>query len=202
MNRRLVLLRHGQTAWNLAGRLQGHHDVELDETGHDQAAAVAPRLAMLEPVALWSSDLSRAMQTAAYLAKECELEPRADPRFREADLGEAAGILKADYAHDNPELFAALMAGDLGRIAGAEDFATISERFGAGLQDVIADLGQGQTAVVVTHGSALKAGICHALDWPACAAESLAGQGNCHWAVLTEVDGTGRFRLAGYDLGV
>src|SRR3546814_13185171 len=88
------------------------------------------------------------MQTAAYLAKECELEPRADPRFREADLGEAAGILKADYAHDNPELFAALMAGDLGRIAGAEDFATISERFGAGLQDVIADLGQGQTAVV------------------------------------------------------
>src|SRR3546814_4100261 len=47
---------------------------------------------------LFRSDLSRAMQTAAYLAKECELEPRADPRFREADLGEAAGILKADYA--------------------------------------------------------------------------------------------------------
>src|SRR3546814_1853813 len=144
MTRRLVLLRHGQTAWNLAGRLQGHHDVELDETGTCQGAAGAPRLAMLEPGALWSSDLSRAMQTAAYLAKECELEPRADPRFREADLGEAAGILKADYAHDNPELFAALMAGDLGRIAGAEDFATISERFGSGLQDVIADLGRSE----------------------------------------------------------
>src|SRR3546814_19026353 len=87
---------------------------------------------MLEPVALWSSDLSRAMQTAAYLAKECELEPRADPRFREADLGEAAGILKADYAHDNPERFAALRAGDLGRIAGAAECAPRSESFGAG----------------------------------------------------------------------
>src|SRR3546814_20595308 len=108
----------------------------------DQSAALAARLAMQEPVALWSSDLSRAMQTAAYLAKECELEPRADPRFREADLGEAAGILKADYAHDNPELFAALMAGDLGRIAGAEAFAPVSEGFGAGPQDVIAALGQ------------------------------------------------------------
>src|SRR3546814_13988839 len=111
------------------------------------------------------------MQTAAYLAKECELEPRADPRFREADLGEAAGILKADYAHDNPELFAALMAGDLGRIAGAEDFAPISERFGAGLQDVIADLGPGQPAVVGTQGSAPKAGVCQAPHWPPWAAE-------------------------------
>src|SRR3546814_13338598 len=126
MNRRLVLLRHGQTAWNLAGRLQGHHDVELDETGHDQAAAVAPRLAMLEPVALWSSDLSRAMQTAAYLAQECELEPRADPRFREADPGRAAGILKAHYAHAHPVPLAALMAGALSRIAGAGAFATRS----------------------------------------------------------------------------
>src|SRR3546814_17825000 len=100
MNRRLVLLRHGQTAWNLAGRLQGYHDVELDETGHDQAAAVAPRLAMLEPVALWSSDMSRAMQTPAYLVTECELEPRADPRFREGDLGGAAGLLQAEKAHE------------------------------------------------------------------------------------------------------
>ena len=42
VTRRLVLLRHGQTAWNLEERSQGHADISLDETGHAQAAAAAP----------------------------------------------------------------------------------------------------------------------------------------------------------------
>ena len=64
----LVLLRHGQTAWNAEGRIQGQLDVEIDETGHAQAAAVAPLLAALRPTTLWSSDSVRARQTAAYVA--------------------------------------------------------------------------------------------------------------------------------------
>ena len=68
-SRTLVLLRHGQTAWNLEHRAQGHSDVELDDTGHAQAAAVAPYVAGLAPALLWSSDLARARQTAEYITK-------------------------------------------------------------------------------------------------------------------------------------
>ena len=66
--RRLVLLRHGRTSWNAARRVQGQLESELDETGHREAAAVAPVIAALAPAALWSSDSARARQTAAYLA--------------------------------------------------------------------------------------------------------------------------------------
>ncbi|MDT0201049.1 histidine phosphatase family protein [Nocardioides sp. AE5] len=201
MSRRLILLRHGQTAWNLVGRMQGHCDVELDATGHEQAAAAAPYVAAYQPSALWTSDLSRAARTAAYVARECALEPREDARFRELDLGESAGVLKADYARDEPDLYAALMAGDFSRIPGAEDLATIAQRFGAGIDEVMANLGPAQTAVVVSHGTAIRAGICHAVGWPAELAGTLAGLGNCHWAVLTEHQGPGRFRLETYGLG-
>ena len=53
-HRRLVLLRHGQTAWNAEGRAQGHLDIGLDDLGRAQAAAVAPAVAALRPDVLWS----------------------------------------------------------------------------------------------------------------------------------------------------
>ena len=61
--RRLVLVRHGRTAWNLTRRAQGHTDIPLDEVGHRQAAAMAPAVAALRPSRLWSSDLARAAQS-------------------------------------------------------------------------------------------------------------------------------------------
>ena len=64
-HRRLVLLRHGRTAWNAERRAQGHSDVPLDDTGQAQAFAVAPYVAAMRPVLLWTSDLARAAETAA-----------------------------------------------------------------------------------------------------------------------------------------
>ena len=58
---RLVLLRHGRTSWNAAGRVQGQLESELDDTGHGQASDAAVALAHLAPVALWSSDSVRAL---------------------------------------------------------------------------------------------------------------------------------------------
>ena len=65
--RRLVLLRHGQTAWNAEKRAQGHADIPLDAVGRRQAEKVAPLIAAYSPSLLVSSDLARARQTAAYL---------------------------------------------------------------------------------------------------------------------------------------
>ena len=88
--RRLVLLRHGRTEWNETGRAQGHADVPLDEVGLAQAKEVAPVLAALRPVALWSSDLARAAQTADAVALRVVV-----PAFLgwEADPGESFGVL-------------------------------------------------------------------------------------------------------------
>src|SRR4051812_41766969 len=87
VTRRLVLLRHGQTEWNSLGRAQGHADISLDATGHARAAAAAPYLAAMRPVRLWSSDLARAQETAAYVADAAGLTVETDPRLREYDVG-------------------------------------------------------------------------------------------------------------------
>ena len=96
--RRLVLLRHGQTAWNKAGRVQGQLDAELDDTGRRQAAETAPVIAAMGPVALWSSDSLRARDTAAYVAKESGLDPTYDARLREYYLAERQGLTHTEYA--------------------------------------------------------------------------------------------------------
>ena len=76
---RLVLVRHGQTAWNLEGRAQGHTDIGLDDTGRAQAVALAPYIAEMAPAALWSSDLTRARETAAHLAAATGQDRDLDP---------------------------------------------------------------------------------------------------------------------------
>lgn len=72
--RRLVIWRHGRTAWNLEHRFQGQTDVPLDEVGVAQAKAAARMLMALRPQIIVSSNLSRARDTAAPLAAACGLE--------------------------------------------------------------------------------------------------------------------------------
>lgn len=201
MSRRLVLLRHGQTAWNVLGRLQGHTDIELDDAGHEQAAGAAPYVAAYAPAALWTSDLSRAAVTAAYVAKEVDIEPRSDARFRELDLGEGTGELKADYAHRHPQEYAALRAGDFARVPGAETLRGLAERFAAGLDDVLSALAAQETAVIVSHGTAIRAGLTRLLGWPESHAMGFSRLDNCCWATVEEIGETGVFRLADYNQG-
>ena len=81
--RTLVLLRHGRTAWNHSGRLQGQRDVGLDDVGHDQARRTAPAIAALAPTLIWSSDLERTRQTVAPIAEACGVTTVFDARLRE-----------------------------------------------------------------------------------------------------------------------
>ncbi|MBA3819166.1 MAG: histidine phosphatase family protein, partial [Deltaproteobacteria bacterium] len=66
--RRILLARHGETAWNALGRLQGHTDIELNDAGREQARALAALVANHRISAVWSSDLARARETAAIVA--------------------------------------------------------------------------------------------------------------------------------------
>ena len=182
---RLVLLRHGRTAWNHTGRAQGHADVPLDEVGEAQAKTVAPVLAALAPVALWSSDLARARQTAACVAAETGLEPVLDARLREFDVGpHRTGLTMAEYAAAHPAEHAALVAGDWAAIPGRETPDDVLARFLPALTSYADALGEGETGIVVTHGAAMRVAASAFLGWPGEVVATLGGLHNCGWIEL------------------
>jgi broad specificity phosphatase PhoE len=201
--RRLVVLRHGRTSWNAEGRAQGHADVELDEVGHEQAAAVAPYLSSLEPQALWTSDLARARQTCAHLESATGLRATADERLREFDVGLRQGLTIPEFADRHPVEHAAWLRGDdLQEATGAETTAEVAARMLPALRGCLEWLEPGATGVVVTHGAALKVGVVAMLGWPPELARSLRGLDNCAWVTLEELDLGGRLRMAGYNESV
>lgn len=201
--RRLIVVRHGRTAWNAVGRAQGHADVELDEVGHGQAAAVAPYLASLDPAALWTSDLTRARQTCAYLEKETGLVATEDARLREFDVGSRQGLTITEFAERYPEEHAAWVSGDdTLRLPGAEAGHDVEARLLPALRACLDALSAGQTGVVLTHGACLKVGVVALLDWPRKLATALRGIDNCAWATLEELGLGGPLRLVGYNESV
>lgn len=88
---RLYLVRHGQTAWNVAGRAQGHTDIPLDPTGLDQAQRLGESFEGLKIDAIWSSDLTRSVQTAEPIAKTAGLPIEKLTDLRERGFGEWEG---------------------------------------------------------------------------------------------------------------
>lgn len=182
--RRLVLLRHGRTAWNLERRVQGHVDVPLDGLGRSQASRVAPVLAAMDPVFIRSSDLARARETAEMIAEAAGLTVQTDRRFREFDMGELSGRTMGEYAEENPDDHALLAAGDYDRVPGGETVPELTARFVPALEDAFDALPPGGLGIVVSHGSASRVSAVAWLGLPPEAAATFRPLGNCHWGVL------------------
>jgi glucosyl-3-phosphoglycerate phosphatase len=196
--RSLLLLRHGQTAWNLERRIQGHLDAGLDETGHAQARAAATVIAPHRPALLWSSDLSRARGTAAYVGEACGLEVVTDPRLREYHLGSMEGRTYADVAETDPEAFARFRTGDF-EAGDGESTAEVGDRVAEALRELLDATPAGRVSVAVSHGAAIRVGLAEAMGWGAPVGLTLGGLGNCSWAVLTERQRGGPLRLNSYN---
>lgn len=195
---RLVLVRHGRTAWNLEGRAQGHTDVPLDSEGHRQAADMAPFIAAMSPVALWSSDLQRARETTSYVAAATGLEAVYDARLREFDVGERSGLTEAEFAARFPQEHAAWVGGHItGGVRGAETQEQVTERVAPLLAKLLAETPAGECTVVVGHGAALRVALVDVVGLPSHAARRMRALENCGWAVL-ESDPGGP-RLASYN---
>ena len=98
-----MLWRHGQTRWNVEDRFQGHTDVDLDETGRDQAERAARLLGSLEPQAIVSSDLLRAANTARALSRVTGVPVDEDPRLRETFGGSWQGLTVSQIRDFDPD---------------------------------------------------------------------------------------------------
>jgi probable phosphoglycerate mutase len=177
---RLLIWRHGQTAWNATDRVQGQQDVELDEVGVAQAARAAGWLAGYKPDLIVASDLSRAARTAGALAELTGQPVELDPRLRERHFGPWQGLTGAEIAERYPDHYPHWRAhgGDVAGLA-VESTADLGERVTAALRDVAEKVGDG-TAVVATHGGAARQGVAGLLGWPRGVAQTLAGLSNCH----------------------
>lgn len=201
-SRRIVLWRHGRTAWNLEDRFQGHSDVPLDKTGRVQARRAAPLLASLRPSRIISSDLCRAADTAAALAKLVDQPVRLDARLRESYGAECEGLTDAEIqtrygpAYEDWE-----RGGDI-PAAGAETRRRVAERVSAAVLDGLAEVPAGGTLIVATHGGAARVAVARLVGLPRELWTTLAVLSNCCWSVLAEEDyAPSGFRLIEHNAG-
>ncbi|QGN31691.1 histidine phosphatase family protein [Microlunatus sp. Gsoil 973] len=180
--RRVVVWRHGRTSWNATGRYQGQADIPLDGLGRRQAAAAAGVIKELKPSAIFSSDLSRATQTARALADVTGLEISLDPRLREINVGSWEGLTVEEAAEADPELVAAVAAGeDVRRSPSGETTSEVADRASAAITDIIGTAEDESTVVITMHGTAGRVGIGRFLgvDW-----DRLGSLRNCAWVIL------------------
>jgi broad specificity phosphatase PhoE len=156
---RLVLVRHGETPWNVEGRFQGQADPEMNANGWAQARQAAADLRDLEPAAVISSDLARAVQTACVIAAPHGLEPVATGQLREVDLGTWTGLTRSEAARQFPAEFEAWSAGRPVRRGGGETPQEAGARVAIRVLAAVHASAPGATLLVVSHGLALRAGI-------------------------------------------
>lgn len=184
---RLVLLRHGQTDWNAQHRFQGQADVPLNAYGRVQASAVAETLSAVGFDAVYSSPLSRALDTAKVVANGAQI--RTDARLEEINVGTWAGLTWDEIIAQMPnyeELYANGV--DFRRSATGETLADVVAR---GLPAVleIAERHRGQTVLIVSHGLLLNR-VLHAIL--GLEGRVLGGLGNAHFSELGFAHGAWR----------
>ena len=162
----LIIVRHGQTQWNLKLIRQGHLDSPLTEKGIAQAKALGERLMRETFTALYSSDLGRAVQTAQMIAAATGHEIVTDPRLRERHLGIFQGLNGDELREKYPEEYRLhRTVGPSYVIPGGESMRQQVARNVAYLNE-IAEKHLGETIVVVTHGGVLSGFFRHALSIP------------------------------------
>lgn len=184
--RRVVLWRHGQTAWNLERRFQGSTDIELTGDGLAQARRSARLLAGLQPDAIIASDLLRTRATAAELAAVTGLEVTHDEALRETYAGAWQGLTHHEIIERFGEQYAAWKRGEPVRRGGGELETEVADRAAPVVERSVEKLPDGGTLVVVSHGGTIRTTIGRLLGLHPGAWEALGGLSNCCWSVLGE----------------
>lgn len=149
----LLLVRHGQSVWNAARRLQGQTPhVPLTELGHAQACEAARALAPLRPGALISSDLLRATQTADHCARSTGLTYSTTPALREQSYGVVEGWASSDAAQ------VVQWSDSKWAAEGGESLTQLHQRVRSYLRELCADP-PADVVALVTHGDTIRAAL-------------------------------------------
>ncbi len=149
---RIILIRHGQTAWNKVERIRGQVDIPLDETGWAQAGVTAERVVEeWKPVAVYSSPLQRAVQTAQAIARRLGQEVRPVPGFNDMNFGQWQGLSPEEVERNWLEMAHAwLEVPHTVTFPGGENLQQVRERSMAALHQVIGQH-KAEDIVIVTH---------------------------------------------------
>jgi alpha-ribazole phosphatase len=159
---RLIFVRHGETVYNTESRYQGHTDSELSKLGRKQAAAAGERLKSEKIAAVYSSDLSRAADTARAIAAHHNLAVQTDDALRECAFGEWEGLSVKEIADAFPELYENYRRDSVAhRAPNGERLEGLQERVVRAV-NCIAERHPADTVVIVTHGGPIRAFFCHA----------------------------------------
>lgn len=162
---KLLLVRHGETDWNLSQRFQGHSDVPLNQVGCQQAMALANRLANQRTDCIYSSDLQRASTTAKIISNG-KIEIRTDSRLREINFGLWEGLT---YHEIKEKYKDALSAWENDPYQNSPTHGETLEQLVKRVQsmlDKLCEKHKGQNILVVAHGGVLQTLICLALNLP------------------------------------
>ena len=153
---RILIARHGQTVTNREGRFCGHSETDLTDLGRRQAAALGQRLAGIPIDAVYTSDFSRAIATAAIALEGRGLTPNVDPDLRELHYGEWELEKERDVAKRYPEQQSLMRAEDPAwQPPGGETTGMVRARTFAALQR-IAKAHAHHTVLIVSHGTAIN----------------------------------------------
>lgn len=193
--KQLVLVRHGESAWNVEHRIQGQLGTGLSERGHRQAKATADLLAESFPDALlYVSDLQRCRETAAPLEAALGRDATPMQALRERDYGDWSGRLADEVRTSEPDRWARWRAGaDIVGEIGGESTAVFTERVAGAMRRLVEEAPDGAIVVCVTHGGPVWHGTRALLDLHE---EALGGVANASVTEIAFADAFGRRLVA------
>ncbi len=158
---RLIMVRHGETIWNAEKKIQGHSDVPLNEAGRNQVLAAASYLAKEELEEIYTSDLSRAMDTALAIGAHRGLTPIIDQRLRESHMGVWEGLdFNTIYTRYRKE-YDAWYGNEEGFIPGGEGVKDVEQRVMSFIEEIA--LKHQNNVAIATHGGVIKSILACAL---------------------------------------
>jgi probable phosphoglycerate mutase len=162
---RLVVIRHGETEWNIQNRFQGHLDSKLTLTGIKQAEAIADSLEGEAYDVIYSSDLERASHTAEIIARKLNMRLYTEKELREINLGVMQGLKKDEFIIKYPEVISKYHADPDYVIPGGESKRQLYNRV-TGILEKIVKKHKGHNILLIAHGGVLDCIIRYTFNIP------------------------------------
>jgi len=162
--KKIYLIRHGESEWNILRKIQGHKDIPLTDRGIKQANLIANRLVYEDIDIIYSSDLKRACDTARTIGNKIGLEPNLRKEFREINFGAWEGLSNDTIGSEyREEIHLWRKEPEKLKITGGETLKEVQIRALRELENII-NTNQDKNILIVSHGVTLKTMILGILD--------------------------------------